>query len=100
MFVLYEDGKLAVITSDDVQRIIEAEIGTRWHETNSHDIDLRKSLTKPQYISCRNTFPKPDAPDPKVLQMWLVLEEIPGSRDGYVILADESCSRFGLGCWR
>ena len=29
--------------------------------------------------------------------MWVVLEETPGSRDGYVILFDEGNGRFGLG---
>src|SRR5437762_7415188 len=87
------------MTIDDVQTFTENEIGTRWHETNDHNVDLQKSLTTPRHVECRNTFPQPDAPKPPVLQMWLVLEETPGSQDGYVILGNLDCSRFGLGCW-
>jgi hypothetical protein len=33
------------------------------------------------------------------LDLWLVLEETPGKRDGYLILYNHEMSQFGLGAW-
>lgn len=49
-------------------------------------------------VTCRNTFPTSVDPKPPTLQLWLILEETPGSTEGYVILFDESRGQFGLGC--
>ena len=85
------------MTPQHVREMVEREIAGRWSESNDHVVDHRRSLVTPRLVECRNTFPHPDRPRPKTLKLWVVLEETPGSPDGYVILFDESKSRFGLG---
>ena len=85
------------MTPEQVRQLVEQEIGDRWAESNDHGVDLRTSLVTPRLIECRNTFPHAHRPDPSTLPMWVVLEEQPGSHEGYVILFDEAKRRFGLG---
>jgi hypothetical protein len=46
---------------------------------------------------CRNTFPKLNGGKP--LQFWIVLEESPGKKDGYLIVFDDRQRIFGLAIW-
>jgi hypothetical protein len=85
------------MTSDEVRLIIEAEIDGDWSQSNTHSVDLRRCLVQPRKVPCRNTFPKSDSG--KSLDLWIVLEEIPGSRDGYLIVFDERRRLFGLAIW-
>ena len=87
------------MNAKELKRIIENEIGDRWSETNLHGVDLRECLVEPRLVSVRNTFPFPDRPKPRTLDLWLVLEETPGIRDGYLILYNHDSDQFGLGSW-
>jgi hypothetical protein len=81
----------------EVRAIVEAEIGDDWSRSNAHAVDLRKCLVQPRQVACRNAFPKLNAGKP--LQLWIVLEETPGRRDGYLIVFDERRRMFGLPDW-
>ena len=50
---------------------------------------------QPRKVACRNTFPRLEGGKP--LELWIVLEETPGKRDGYLIVFDEMKCVFG---WR
>ena len=77
---------------------IEKEIGDRWSETNWHGLDLKKCLVEPRLVSVRNTFPV-YRPKPRILNLWLVLEEFPERKKGYLILFNHDRDVFGLGKW-
>jgi hypothetical protein len=85
------------MTTAEVRAIVEAEIGGNWWQTNAHAVDLRKCLVQPRKVTCRNTFPMLDDGTP--IQVWVVLEETPDTRDGYLIVFDESRRAFGLANW-
>jgi hypothetical protein len=85
------------MTSAEVRAIVKAEIGADWSQPNDHGVDLRKCLVQPRKVTCRNTFPKLHGGRP--LQLWIVLEETPGKRDGYLIVFDETQRVFGLADW-
>jgi hypothetical protein len=87
------------MTVNEVQQLVEDEIRGRWSKSNDHGVDLRRCLVSPRLVECKNTFPLPDRPQPRTLQMWVVLEEIPASGKGYVILFDEAKRAFGLGAF-
>jgi hypothetical protein len=87
----------ATMTSAEVQAIVKAEIGGDWSQSNAHGVDLRKCLVQPRKVACRNTFPKLHGGKP--LELWIVLEETPGRRDGYLIVFDETQRVFGLADW-
>ena len=80
--------------ASDIRRLVESEIGGDWSRTNDHRVDLRKCVIKPRLVSCKNTFPKLRGGKP--LDLWIVLEEHPGTTDGYLIVFDEENHRFGL----
>ena len=83
----------------EIRNIVEQEIGDRWSETNAHGVDLRHCLVKPRLVSVRNSFPHPDRPKPRTIDLWVVLEETPGKGDGYLILYNDQLGQFGLGIW-
>jgi hypothetical protein len=85
------------MTSAEVRAIVEAEIGGNWSQSNAHGVDLQRSLVQPRKVACRNTFPKLNGGKP--LQLWIVLEESPGERDGYLIVLDDRQGIFGLAIW-
>ena len=85
------------MTAADVRALVEAEISDDWSQSNSHHVDLRQCLVMPRLVSCRNTFPKLAGGMP--LELWIVLEETPGKRDGYLIVFDERKRVFGLADW-
>lgn len=85
------------MTSGEVRAVVEAQIGTDWDRSNPHGVDLRVSLVEPRKVRCRNTFPKLNGGRP--LDLWVVLEEVPGSKDGYLIVFDERKGAFGLADW-
>lgn len=84
------------MNSHDVSTLIRAEIEGCSALDQSHDFDLDSSLVTPRRASVRNTFPHPDSPNPKYLDLWIVLEENPGATEGYIIVFDEENRRFGL----
>lgn len=86
------------MTPTEVQAIVAAEIGGDWSQSNIHGVDLRSCLVQPRQTACRNTFPRLDGGRP--LQLWIVLEERPRTRQGYLIVFDERHGRFGLADWK
>ncbi len=85
------------MTPDEVRAIVEAEIGNDWSRKNPHGVDLRACLVTPRVVSCQNTFPQLEGGRP--LDLWIVLEETPGKKDGYLIAFDERKHKFGLADW-
>lgn len=85
------------MTSAEVRALVEAEIGGDWPQSNSHAVDLRRCLVHPRQVAGRDPLPKLDAGTP--LQLWIVLEEMPGAKDGYLIVFDERRREFGLATW-
>lgn len=81
----------------EVRAIVESEIDGDWSRSNSHRVDLRKCVVRPRKVACRNTFPKLNGGKP--LDLWIVLEERPGTKDGYLIVFDEQRKVFGLADW-
>lgn len=84
------------MNSHEVSALIRAEIEACGALGPSHDLDLDSSLVTPRRASVRNTFPHPNSPNPKYLDLWIVLEENPGSTEGYLIVFEEENRRFGL----
>lgn len=82
------------MTPADVRAIVELELRGDWLQSNSHGVDLRACLVEPRRVSCRNTFPMLNGGQP--LELWIVLEETPGSSDGYLIVFDDVQEKFGL----
>ena len=85
------------MTAAEVRGIVEAEIDGNWEQSNAHGCDLRRCVVPPRKVPCRNTFPKLERG--KTLDLWIVLEETPGKKDGYLIVFDESRRTFGLADW-
>ncbi len=81
----------------EVRKIVEAEIGGDRSMSNAHGVDLRRCLVQPRKVACRNTFPRLEGGRP--IELWIVLEETPGRRDGYLIVFDERKRVFGLADW-
>jgi hypothetical protein len=88
------------MTATDVSKLIGDEIasaGEAWFkrpENNPHGLDFSRCLINPRRVLCKNTFPK--FRGGKAFVAWLVLEERPGSDDGYLIIFDEETRTFGL----
>ena len=85
------------MTPDEVRSIVELEIGNDWSRTNPHGVDLRTCLVTPRKVKCRNSFPLLESG--RALDLWIVLEETPGNKDGYLIVFDERTRKFGLAAW-
>ena len=85
------------MTADEVKAIVTAEIGDDWSRNNPHGVDLRTCVVTPRLVSCRNTFPQLDGG--RSLDLWIVLEETPDKKDGYLIVFDEQRHKFGLADW-
>jgi len=85
------------MTSAEVRAIVEGEIEGDSSGSNAHAVDLQKCLVPPRKAVCRNSFPALDDGGP--LQLWIVLEETPGRREGYLIVFDEQRRTFGLASW-
>ena len=85
------------MTPADVRALVEAQIRGDWDRTNPHGVELRRSVVEPRKVWCRNTFPRLKAGRP--LDLWIVLEETPGTKAGYLIVFDERNGKFGLADW-
>src|SRR5262245_22614344 len=85
------------MTAEEVSEIIDAELQDQAAIQNLHGVELPRCLVPPRRVTCRNTFPQ--LRGGKALDVWLVLEEMPGSHDGYVIVFDEINQQFGLAGW-
>jgi hypothetical protein len=85
------------MTPDEVRAIVEAEIGNDRSRSDPHGVDLKACLVTPWMVSCQNTFPQLEGGRP--LNLWMVLEESPDKKDGYLITFDEQNHKFGLAAW-
>jgi hypothetical protein len=85
------------MTADEVRAVVNAEVGDDWSRSTSHGVDLKACVVAPWLVRCRNTFPELEGGRP--LDLWIVLEEMPGKKDGYLIVFDERKSTFGLAAW-
>ena len=79
------------VNANELRKQIEAEIGNDWSRTNLHNVDLRASLlSEPRKIKVV------DAGTEKDVEVWLVLEESPGTNAGYGVVYSEEDAAFGL----
>ena len=79
------------MTSKEVQQLVEQQIDGRWDLRNDHDCDLRNCLVIPE----KKQFLDPDN-EYQQIELWLVLEGDPETRNGYKIIYDEREGMFGL----
>lgn len=82
------------MTPQDVKAIIAAELRGDLSRTNLHGVDLQRCLVEPRRVACINTFP--EVWDGELIDLWVVLEEAPGTAKGYLIVFDEESREFGL----
>jgi hypothetical protein len=80
-----------LVEAKDVTRIIDEDLASHPNFYNSHGVDLATCRVQPERRVFKVTF----GTQPQ-LELWLVLEEIPGNRGGYLIAYDERCGEFGL----
>lgn len=85
------------MTSDEVRAIVESEIGDDRSLTNPHGVVLETCLVSPRLVRCQSHLFQADGGHP--VDLWVVLEERPGKKDGYLIVYDERNHQFGLGGW-
>jgi hypothetical protein len=82
------------VTAEELKTRIEGEIAGDWIRTNAHGCDLKRCLVDPVQL------PFEDVVNPlATLNLWLVLEEDPDTREGYKIVYDDKSDMFGL-AWR
>ncbi len=77
--------------AEEITQLIEAEIADDWTRSNANGVDLRKCLVEPTRQEFEDSF------DPsRKITLWLVLEEDPETRNGYMIVFGEDEKMFGL----
>ena len=64
--------------------------------TNDHGVDLRKALVPPQRITVIEGLVRRGVTEDRLVEVWLVLVEAPGSGTGYRIVVSLDGSNFGL----
>ncbi len=84
------------MTSADLAVLVETEIGDNWSESNAHGVSLRSSLVRPDLIKVIDRRVEDGRIHDEVIDLWLILEERPKTRDGYKIVYDERARSFGL----
>ena len=80
------------MTPQQVAELIEGEIAGDWNRENPHGVELRRCLVVPPI---RRTYDD-SFKEGQVLELWLVLEEVPDTKSGYKIVFDENREEFGL----
>ena len=84
------------MTSSEVLERILREIDGNWSISNHHGVDLKESLLPTPVKTAFQDLSGPHADPSKVVDLWLVLEEIPNDGSGYKIVFDEERGKFGL----
>ena len=85
------------MTSDEVSNLVREQIGNRWDTTNLHGVDLRRCLVRPQRVSMMTYCPSPNGiATYEKIEVWIVLEEGPDTKNGYKIVLEEVTGKFGL----
>jgi hypothetical protein len=77
------------MTAEAIAQRIEDEVAGDWSRSNAHGVNLRACLVSPTRKSFR------EHPD-RLVELWLVLEEIRETCGGYKIVFDERCGRYAL----
>lgn len=75
----------------EISELIEREVGGDWSLSNAHGVDLRRCLVAPTKRLYEDSFRRGE-----MIELWLVLEEVPEDRSGYKIVFDEGSRTFGL----
>jgi hypothetical protein len=84
------------MNAQDVRKLVEEQIGDNWATTNDHGLDLRQSLVSPERITVIERLVRKGEVRDRLLEVWLVLSEMPGGGDGYRIVFREEEPTFGL----
>jgi hypothetical protein len=84
------------MTSESVRQLIELEIAGNWSLTNAHGCDLRRCLVMPELREYNDCGGARAGQSDEIIQLWLVLEELPVDHSGYKIVYGEESGRFGL----
>ena len=84
------------MTTSDVHSLVLAEIGDDWSRTNAHGVDLRSCLVEPRRIQIIWHSIRKGQVTQQTQDVWLILEERPATKDGYIIVFEESRKMFGL----
>jgi hypothetical protein len=78
--------------ASEIMEIIKCEIDDNWTISNAHGVDLRKCLLpQPVKKAYEDSFK-----EGKIIELWLVLEEISEDESGLRIVFDEESQMFGL----
>ena len=85
-----------MMNSEDIRRIVEAQIGDAWDMKNNCNVDLRKSLLKPEWIRLIARTVKNGERKDEPMDAWVVLIKDPETKMGYRIVANDDGSKFGL----
>lgn len=80
--------------ASNVKKLIEDELAGRKHIRNSHGVTLERCLVEPRRATIW------DMVDNATLEGWLVLEENPGTKEGYVVTYIDARQPFALAYWR
>ena len=93
------------ISSKEIRRKIEAEIGDDWSRSNLHKVELKRCLLETPVLAVyENSFYVAEEPEGEVnqptIELWLVLEEDPVGKKGYEIVYGEEADSFGLAAGR
>ena len=81
------------MNAEHLRARIEREIAGDWARTNAHGCDLKRSLVEPVELPFEDPLNSS-----MTVNLWLVLEEDPITRDGYKIVYDAELEQFGLAC--
>jgi hypothetical protein len=79
------------MSPSEVSQAIAYEINGDWSRANPHGVDFRTCLVAPEFQQFVDATNKD-----QILNLWLILEERPQTRDGYKIVFDESRKKYGL----
>jgi hypothetical protein len=81
-----------MITSQDVQQRIAAEIAAAPQLAARHAVLLERGLVQPHPIYAYSAAD----PQQQLIEVWLVFTEIPGQAAGYAVVYDAAENDFGL----
>jgi hypothetical protein len=84
------------MNADQIYQLVASEIGDAWETMNSHGVDLRKSLVRPQQVKVIQRLVVNGKIDDRLVDAWIVLFEDPDERAGYRIIASQDGRSFGL----
>jgi hypothetical protein len=79
------------VIAEDVRRLVEIEIGSGWELEYPHGVQLRRCLVVPRIERMRVGWDETTS-----LNLWVVLEEDPDEKAGYLVAYDEAEESFGL----